>query len=48
MSSLTSTTPQNAPSLSDPITGNTTAVVGLQWANRMHGFGDEEDQPVEP
>ncbi|WP_416897985.1 MAG: DUF983 domain-containing protein [Minwuia sp.] len=24
------------------------AVVGLQWANRMHGFGGEEDLPVEP
>lgn len=24
------------------------AVIGLQWANRMHGFGGEEDQPVEP
>lgn len=24
------------------------AVIGLQWANRMHGFGDEEEQPVEP
>lgn len=24
------------------------AVIGLQWANRMHGFGGEEDGPVEP
>lgn len=24
------------------------AIIGLQWANRMHGFGDEEDLPVEP
>lgn len=23
-------------------------VVGLQWANRMHGFGGEDDLPVEP
>lgn len=37
MSSLTSTTPQNAPSLSDPITGNTTAVVGLQWGDEGKG-----------
>jgi len=37
MSSLTSPTPQNAPSLSDPITGNTTAVVGLQWGDEGKG-----------
>lgn len=25
------------------------AVIGLQWANRMHGFGlEEEDEPVSP
>jgi len=25
------------------------AVIGLQWANRMHGFGlEEEDEPVTP
>lgn len=23
-------------------------VVGIQWANRMHGFGGEDDLPVEP
>lgn len=32
--------------LIQPIKG---AVVGLQWANRMHGFGGEsEDEPVRP
>ncbi len=25
------------------------AVIGLQWANRMHGFGlEDEDEPVQP
>ncbi len=24
------------------------AVIALQWANRMHGFGGEEDLPVQP
>ena len=24
------------------------AVVGIQWANRMHGFGGDADLPVEP
>ena len=24
------------------------AFIGLQWAKRMHGFGDEPDRPVEP
>jgi uncharacterized protein (DUF983 family) len=24
------------------------AVIGIQWANRMHGFGGEEDLPVGP
>ena len=28
-----------------PIKG---AVIGLQWANRMHGFGGEEDQVADP
>ena len=37
MPSLTSNTPQHAPSLSDPITGSTTAVVGLQWGDEGKG-----------
>ena len=24
------------------------ALVGLQWANRMHGFGDDDDDPAMP
>ncbi len=24
------------------------AIVGLQWAVRMHGFGSEEDSPAQP
>lgn len=31
--------------LLQPIKG---AVVGLQWANRMHGFGGEEDTVADP
>jgi uncharacterized protein (DUF983 family) len=30
--------------LMQPVKG---AVIGLQWANRMHGFGGEEDLPEE-
>lgn len=24
------------------------AMIGLQWANRMHGFGDDDDDPALP
>ncbi|MFG0291762.1 MAG: adenylosuccinate synthase [Phycisphaerales bacterium JB050] len=37
MNSVSTPISQNAPSLSDPITGTTTAVVGLQWGDEGKG-----------